>query len=467
MSSNNNFDTDEIETYQPIKSYSSSDYLKLIDKTTWPEPAWMREISDKKYSIVTNFFGKKLKYEDYFASELRARYMELEADFRTIYSDYIVGRLEQEEKEELPYLLSISEYIVYVLGLSRKILDIEKPEKKNLLVAINLLNLAEECLVWIIPLEQVGINIPDLMSRVDAVKPDNSSIYRQKLNLLDIELNKIIQMKDDLSELKQEKDINEIKLSIKKQEIDPYLLLQEKEKNEDLNSKPDTAVEDKIKFLRENHENLCSDRDKILSEIDKKYQAIDKFKDEYRSLFDEVIWACNKKLLDNTINLGLQIERLSGFRNWGLMFFIIFVLFSPLFLNINAFYKIGYNYNNSYLAALGVAIIGGAGGFLSGLLQVRGSSTTLALYEESVILLQLRPMFGAFAALILTMLLSWGALEGILSNSMGSYILVAFLSGFSERYFLNILKIDLADTKHESRGDQSIGKQITAENKKT
>jgi hypothetical protein len=110
---------------------------------------------------------------------------------------------------------------------------------------------------------------------------------------------------------------------------------------------------------------------------------------------------------------------------------------------------------------LGIAIIGGAGGFLSGLLQVRSSKTTLASYEESIILLQLRPIFGAFAALISTMLLSWGVFEGILSNNVGAFVLVAFLSGFSERYFLNLLKIETTNDKNELERTKTAANKVS------
>ena len=56
--------------------------------------------------------------------------------------------------------------------------------------------------------------------------------------------------------------------------------------------------------------------------------------------------------------------------------------------------------------------------------------------------LQLRPLVGALVALILYTLLSWQVLPGIKIENVGSYFLIAFLSGFSERYFLQLLKTD-------------------------
>ncbi len=82
---------------------------------------------------------------------------------------------------------------------------------------------------------------------------------------------------------------------------------------------------------------------------------------------------------------------------------------------------------------------------MSGLLQVRGSQTNLGDFEISVLLFQLRPIFGAFAALILAVLMSWGVLSDVIVESQGSYILVAFVSGFSERYFIKLLKLNVEE----------------------
>mgnify|MGYP001076923257 FL=1 len=49
---------------------------------------------------------------------------------------------------------------------------------------------------------------------------------------------------------------------------------------------------------------------------------------------------------------------------------------------------------------------------------------------------------GGVTATIIFIFLSWQVLPGITVQSFGSFLLIAFLSGFSERYFLNLLKID-------------------------
>jgi len=101
----------------------------------------------------------------------------------------------------------------------------------------------------------------------------------------------------------------------------------------------------------------------------------------------------------------------------------------------------------AWISAMAIAIIGATGGYLSGLFQTRSSRIDLAFYEESVILSQLRLIFGGFAALASFAFLSWGLLPGITITSFGSFALVAFLSGFSERHFLRLLKIELEDNQ--------------------
>jgi hypothetical protein len=96
-------------------------------------------------------------------------------------------------------------------------------------------------------------------------------------------------------------------------------------------------------------------------------------------------------------------------------------------------------------------VLGAVGGFLSGLLQARSTRITLTEYLESMLKLQLRPLVGALVALILYTILSWQVLPGITIVNAGSYFLIAFLSGFSERYFLRLLKTQAEDSNEETK----------------
>jgi hypothetical protein len=432
-----NSDINEHNLKIPIKEYLSEDYLRLIEPSSWPIPKWIANDKEHREGISVFFSpdDSHLHYEDYFATQLRARYMELETDFRTIYSEYIVGKLDDEDKEELPYILSTSEYVVNLLKSAKGILEIGRLEKKSLLSATNLLDLAEKYSIWIIPPELAGTKIPALESRLIDVKPNNLENHQSNLDTLKRELIDLRNNKEKLQRYRKNKAYAELIIAQQEKEIE------NKKKDPSMVENPDMD------------KNLDVGRvtlEAIITDIKDLSRSMDKIKYAYRSTFAAIIWACNQKLLADIIEIGLQIERLSALRLWGSIFFFIFFIISPIFFNFTIFENLGLdpskltNYPSLFpwIVSLGIAIIGGAGGFLSGLLQVRSSRTTLASYEESIILLQLRPIFGAFAALILTMLLSWGALEGVLSKNVGSFVLVAFLSGFSERYFLNLLRME-------------------------
>lgn len=120
--------------------------------------------------------------------------------------------------------------------------------------------------------------------------------------------------------------------------------------------------------------------------------------------------------------------------------------------------------------AVAMMILGAVGGFLSGLLQARSTRVTLSEYLESMLRLQLRPLVGALVALILYTILSWQVLPGITIVNPGSYFLIAFLSRFSERYFLRLLKTETENSNEESKAlgkteESNLDKGHVKENK--
>jgi hypothetical protein len=89
--------------------------------------------------------------------------------------------------------------------------------------------------------------------------------------------------------------------------------------------------------------------------------------------------------------------------------------------------------------ALGLSIIGAVGGVVSGMLNVRDSRATMMDYRTSLKKLSLKPMVGAVAALVVYLFLSAHMISGIEITSSGTYVVLAFVAGFSERYFLAVL----------------------------
>jgi hypothetical protein len=382
--------------------YTRADICKWISVDNLPHPEWLTKVNKKNEN-----------YEAYFTTHLRSRFMEFEADFRTIVADYIN---KDYDDTAVAWILPTASYTLYLLNLARDALDQDSLSKQQLITASNLLDLIEECLVWIKPIETVQSQIYTLKSCLRNSKLSQSSkdYYCELLGRVQKEY-------DEKKELKDQEE---------------YLL------------------------------------------------------DFAHSIFEEIIWICNDADIDEIINVGLQINRLNSFLRYGYVLLLFFFLFNPLFINID-FLKAGfipdnlitsnstsiYNilfagslievfkaYLSTLLIAFAIAFMGGCGGFLSGLLQVRGSRTNLDLYEESMILLKIRPIFGAFAALITFILISWNVLSEIITSNPSSLFLAAFLSGFSERYFLKLLKLESENNK--STKDDVGSKEINAESVK-
>ncbi len=166
-----------------------------------------------------------------------------------------------------------------------------------------------------------------------------------------------------------------------------------------------------------------------------------------RAALDKVKQVQNEENQIIQINSGLQIERLEMLIYWGKIVLIVMIIGLPWIMKSDAvIFKdtilqemIGIK---QWIGMLIIGIIGGVGAFLSGLLQVRRTRVTQGEFKESVIQFKLRPVVGAIFAMFIAALLSWDVISGIEIKNAGAFILIAFLCGFSERYFLNLLKID-------------------------
>jgi len=180
----------------------------------------------------------------------------------------------------------------------------------------------------------------------------------------------------------------------------------------------------------------------------------------------EVVSASNRAHCQIIMNSNMQIQRLTGLRNWGIAITICFLLLSPLAINVEALLQlntpteymlgttvhmtgtppqlIGDRWELAAIAwgqALAILLIGAISGFLSGLLQARHSQISIRGYRENRLKIQLKPLVGALVALLLYIFLSWNTIPGIKVDSTGSYLLLAFLAGFSERYFLQLFNL--------------------------
>ena len=110
-------------------------------------------------------------------------------------------------------------------------------------------------------------------------------------------------------------------------------------------------------------------------------------------------------------------------------------------LELDTINPIDSNFILKFIFALCFSIIGGIGGFVSGILQIKNSKVGLVEYKESMLLFQLKPIIGSLLGVFVFLVLSWEVLPGLIIENIGSIMLIVFLSGFSERYFLNLLQI--------------------------
>jgi len=380
------------------------------------DPKWYSEEEKKGlFSILLTKIMKKpavkTSYEDYFAIQLRLIYTRLDTSLR-----YRIPRFSDLTGEGTRASLdTIGGNISELFNHAKGILELEKPTKKQLITASSFLNEIDEQLVWLSPLSQVLEQIPVLLSKLAELDLPNKDIYVSKLT-------KCLEILE--------------------------------------NAKKEPIGEAEAEHCR--------------------------------ASLAECIRVVNTQTLNYNINTGLQIERLRTLLHWGMFLLVLFILIFPMVSKVDNWPPYVYLTRNwsiaasnlliatsnstiatinntspflhpliyatgAWLTALGFCIIGGIAGFLSGLLQVRESKTDLGVYEMSVLLFQLRPVFGAFAALVTFMLLSWGVFKDIIASTPSSYTLVAFVSGFSERYFIKLLKLDnegkIADTNDIKSAD--------------
>jgi hypothetical protein len=168
-----------------------------------------------------------------------------------------------------------------------------------------------------------------------------------------------------------------------------------------------------------------------------------------RGTLDEALRVCHQADMEKNAGYALQIRRLRAMRNWGVVFLAPLVitaplLFKPATLNLWSI-PASLEAFRPWLIALLIAMLGAVGGLTSGLFQARSTRVSFKEYQENTAKITLKPIAGALVALLLSIFLSWEVISIITVKDAGAFILVAFLAGFSERYFLQVLKLTGGD----------------------
>jgi hypothetical protein len=168
-----------------------------------------------------------------------------------------------------------------------------------------------------------------------------------------------------------------------------------------------------------------------------------------RSALERTKSALNEASQGALISTGLQIERLRTSWMWSLIVLGVALCFLPMMVNYDdtfwaktAIAKVQNEFWRPWFVAFCMAIFGVGGAFFSSLMKVQSTRSSLSDFQEKQKDSQLKLAVGAIAALIMFIFLSWQIIPGIELKNAGSFLFLAFIAGFSERYFLRLLNIE-------------------------
>jgi hypothetical protein len=168
-----------------------------------------------------------------------------------------------------------------------------------------------------------------------------------------------------------------------------------------------------------------------------------------RAALEKTKSAMNDAAQNVLISTGLQIERLRTAWMWSLIVLGVALCFLPMMVNYDdsfwkatAISKVPNEYWRPWYVAFCMAIFGVGGAFFSSLMQVRTTKSSLSDFQEKQRESQLKLAVGGITALIMFIFLTWQIIPGVELKNAGSFLFLAFVAGFSERYFLRILNIE-------------------------
>ena len=167
-----------------------------------------------------------------------------------------------------------------------------------------------------------------------------------------------------------------------------------------------------------------------------------------RAALDKTKEALNEAKQMAIISTGLQIERLNTASKWSWYVLIASLVFLPMVVRTDSTVWNDTMLNKflpelrPWFAIICAAVFGAGGAFLSSLMAVQKTRTVLTDYQENMKNNQLKLNIGALAAIIVFVFLSWDIIPGVKMQNAGSLVFLAFIAGFSERFFLNLLNIN-------------------------
>ncbi len=317
---------------------ANSEMDKWHDEKAWKQPKWLKQTASEK--------SKNLGYQGYYLNSLRARYLRLEGDFRTAYSNFY----------NTPYMdLVTARRIISFLQTSREALEDDDCDVNDV---ITMLDMTDQYMVWIYPPHYAKAQAFGLAA--------------------------------DL-----------------KGQNNPWGEFLERE---------------------------ASREGQTLGGM--------------RAALDKTKEALNEAKQMSIISTGLQIERLNTASKWSWYVLIASLVFLPLVVKTDSTVWNDTLLNKflpelrPWFAIICAAVFGAGGAFLSSLMAVQRTRTALTDYQENMKNNQLKLNIGALAAIIVFVFLSWDIIPGVKMQNAGSLVFLAFIAGFSERFFLNLLNIN-------------------------
>jgi hypothetical protein len=323
-----------------IRIAPSEDMTVWQSGDAWPQPKWLSQTRGQKPQ-------EKNSYRDFYLNSLRARYLELEADFRTGYNNFYNSKYMD---------LNTAQIVIGYLQGAKKALE---GRDGDIMDIVTMLDLADQGMVGIYPPHVAK-------SRAAGI---GASLKAQGSPWGD------------------------------------FLLTEAADPNQTLGG--------------------------LRAALEKTKQAV------------------NEASQSALISTGLQISRLKTSWMWSLIVLGIALAFLPMMVNYDktfweatAISKVQNEYWRPWFVAGCMAIFGIGGAFFSSLMQVRSTRASLSDFQEKQKESQLKLAVGAISALIMFIFLSWQIIPGVELKNAGSFLFLAFVAGFSERYFLRILNIE-------------------------
>lgn len=201
-----------------------------------------------------------------------------------------------------------------------------------------------------------------------------------------------------------------------------------------------------------------------------------------RAALEKTKKAINEANQGSIVTTGLQIERLSLARKWSWYVLGLSLILLPFVIKIdNEMWKDTQLIKNlgidarafPWILMFTAAAFGAVGAFFSNLLSIQNTKTKLTDFQESLKNSLLKINIGALAAMILFSFLTWQIIPGVALTNAGSVTFLAFLAGFSERFFLDLLNINSdtvaprpapADVASPSANTEGWGNPVENEN---